>query len=830
MKNVSLRLFLLLTSLLLVIIPSTVIGLYNTQESKLLINKIHEQELKDQLVLVKNQVHQTSDYTDAFVENDLKSLEVSLPDLTVETPDWDLVRAKINQLASMSDAHYTVFLPFSKGIIRKETSILDINGNSAAGTFISKDSEIFKTVSSGQIYRGNSYILEKWYKAAYKPFFSKEGELLYVLFSGIPEQVFFEDLFEELSTKVIGEEGYFFILSPEGEYILSHNRARDGESLIKSQDSNGRLFIKDMIAIAQGSSDVNIMHYPWKNSDQDEIRDKIAAYTYIEEYQWILGSSDYRERALILVEQTRRMLIITILAAVGAGMIVSLFMTQLIYRSFSRLHKNIGSVAQGNLKDQDAQASFFREINDLQLSVHDNMVPKLKNLIGNMEDKAEQIVRMSEVLGYNINQTLHSIDQVKTSSGRVKSVSQNLTNLMIESRTSTEAISSSVDEYQEMMHTQNESVAEISASIEESGASLNNVSRVVTDKLTAARALVEQGIAGQQSVDQTNDLIKTISDDVTRLLEILHIINDITDRTQLLAMNASIEAAHAGVQGKGFAIVAGEMRQLAESTALNGKRIEESLQEITGRIQAATEHSGKTKTVITDMTGNLKDFSRAFREISDSTQEISLGTSQILEATSMLSDLSEKNYRASHKIKESVEQLNGAVRKTESSARENLNEADELNHFIEEVVTAQEEMDHLGSINLKIGKELKSELEHFVYDELMKEESAIDIIRAHQVWVERVEAHIEGKVRLNPSELGDHQSCSLGQWLNEIEGTDAARGIPLEQLKIHHEKLHTLVKEIALAESNNVEVDFLHLKEHSHTVIHHLLTAMQTGN
>ena len=436
---------------------------------------------------------------------------------------------------------------------------------------------------------------------------------------------------------------------------------------------------------------------------------------------------------------------------------------------------------------------------------------------------------MSEILGYNINQTLHSVTQVDGSSSRVSKESHILAKLKSESRDSTESIAQAVKNYQDMVQTQNESVAEITASIEETSASLKNVSRVVSEKLDAAKDLYRQGEEGNKSVDRTSELISLISEDISKLLEILHIISDITDRTQLLAMNASIEAAHAGGQGKGFAIVAGEMRQLAESTSLNGKRIEESLEEITRRIETASAHSVQTRDVITGMTGNLKDFTRAFQEIANSTQEISLGTNQILEAAGMLSSLSETCYHSSHQIKDSVEQLTCAVQITEEGARNNQSEVEKLQHFLGEVVIAQEEMENLGRINKSIGNELKEELENFVYDEIASEESIVDIIRAHQMWLERVEDHLEGRKELRPHELSDHHICALGHWLEEKSRTELAGKEEFIHLTEHHQRLHRLVREISDEKSGDMETSYLNLKEHSHSVIRYLLASLQTS-
>ena len=828
MKTISLRFFLLVSSLLLIIIPTSIIGLYNIRQSKQQINRTHESELQDQLLLIQSQIQLTMTYMEKIVRKDLDFFESSLPSLEGSSPDWIEADRTVKRLASLSESHFTVFLPSEKGIVRKVTSITTESGLSAVGTYIEKDSPVYQTVIGGKTYTGTASILNLMYTTVYRPVFSQEGELRYVLFAGIPISQFLEPLLDDLALRKIGTEGYFFVLSPKGEYILSSNRARDGEIIYDARDQQGHYFIREMIETSMEQEGIHLIHYPWQNAGEKAPRNKIAAYTYIKELDWILGSSDYQERALMLINQARLMLRLTILIALLIGVTVSLLMTQLLYRAFSRLQSNMGTVAQGNLKNQNRTGSFFREIEELQHSMHDNMIPRLQDLIGNMEDKSGQITRMSEILGYNINQTLNSVNQVNSSSDLVSNESHILAELMTESHESTESISHAFNDYQDMVQSQTESVAEITASIEETNASLNNVSRVVADKLDAARGLYKQGEEGKKSVDTTNELISLIEEDISKLLDILHIINDITDRTQLLAMNASIEAAHAGAQGRGFAIVAGEMRQLAESTSLNGKRIEESLGEITHRIEAASRHSDQTREVIAGITGNLKDFTRAFQEIADSTEEISLGTNQILEAAGMLSALSEKCSSNSRHIKDSVEQLNWAVKITEEGAHKNQTEVGKLQNFLREVVTAQKEMEALGNINRTIGDELKKELEDFVYDEIAREDSIVDIIRAHQEWLEKVEAHLAGTAELNPRELNDHHICALGNWLREKSQTELAGREDFLQLTKHHEKLHLLVKDLSEGKTDNMEASYLNLKEHSHNVIRYLLASLQS--
>ena len=220
MKTISLRFFLLVSSLLLIVIPTSIIGLYNIRQSKQQINRTHESELQNQLLLIQSQIQLTMAYMEKIVLKDLDYLEYSLPSLEGNAPDWNEADKTIKRLSSLSGSHFTVFLPSDKGIVRKVTSITTENGLSAVGTHIDKDSPVYQTIIENKTFTGTASILNLMYTTVYRPVFSQGGDLLYVLFAGIPLAQFLEPLLDDLALRKIGT-GKSFMMSGISRAIIS---------------------------------------------------------------------------------------------------------------------------------------------------------------------------------------------------------------------------------------------------------------------------------------------------------------------------------------------------------------------------------------------------------------------------------------------------------------------------------------------------------------------------------------------------------------------------------------------------------------------------------
>ncbi|TVQ25074.1 MAG: hypothetical protein EA382_07490 [Spirochaetaceae bacterium] len=187
---------------------------------------------------------------------------------------------------------------------------------------------------------------------------------------------------------------------------------------------------------------------------------------------------------------------------------------------------------------------------------------------------------------------------------------------------------------------QNTVVQESTASVNEMSASLDSVAQITAAKREASDALLGVVDAGLKALEQTNASFTEVSKEMTSLLEINAIIGDIAAQTNLLSMNAAIEAAHAGDSGRGFAVVADEIRKLASSTAENSRVISENLKKIKTSIDATGTHASQTTDAMGKISNEVREVSAAFEEITGSTAELSQGGREIMNAMQVLQNSS----------------------------------------------------------------------------------------------------------------------------------------------------------------------------------------------
>jgi hemerythrin-like metal-binding protein len=200
-------------------------------------------------------------------------------------------------------------------------------------------------------------------------------------------------------------------------------------------------------------------------------------------------------------------------------------------------------------------------------------------------------------------------------------------------------------------------IARSSSSIEQIMASVGNVARVADARMAAMAELVSLIAQGGQKVETTTAIIKDIARSAESMSDMIGIINNIASQTNLLAMNASIEAAHAGAAGKGFAVVAGEIRNLAELTGSNAGQIARSLQAVTTNVSLATHAGVESEAVLGEINRGVNSFSKALVEVTTAMNELSMASGEILESINTLVDTSRTVKGASDEMKAGTEEM-----------------------------------------------------------------------------------------------------------------------------------------------------------------------------
>ena len=222
--------------------------------------------------------------------------EIVLPRLSVGTDPIAFDYTIVDIVQRHVGGTATIFQAFPGGLLRISTNVRADDGARAVGTYIPTDSPVYETVMRGETFYGRAFVVNQWYITAYKPLRSTSGEIIGVLYVGVPELEYREELLTAMSEVRIGETGYVYVLDDDGVYILSNRRERDGENISSTTDTAGTPIIQEMISLARSlePSDTALYRYYWQNAGEASPREKVASVTYFEPWHWTIGVGDRR--------------------------------------------------------------------------------------------------------------------------------------------------------------------------------------------------------------------------------------------------------------------------------------------------------------------------------------------------------------------------------------------------------------------------------------------------------------------------------------------------------------------------------------------------------
>ncbi len=245
------------------------------------------------------------------------------------------------------------------------------------------------------------------------------------------------------------------------------------------------------------------------------------------------------------------------------------------------------------------------------ITILSEIIDHIKKAISNSKIISSHLVSASEESSQTLTQMNKSI----------KNINIRITNLDNEIKVSNEYVGNVIDDISGI----NSKIGFHTQIMEESTNTINmvldKIKNIATDSENELKVFKElQNIAssGEVEMKKSINIIKKVSDSTGVILEMTEVINNIAKKTNLLAMNASIEAAHAGKHGKGFAVVAEEIRKLAETTSNNSRDISDSLNEITQQIQISEESTNKTGDLFINMMNIIDKLSKDMSKMKDS--------------------------------------------------------------------------------------------------------------------------------------------------------------------------------------------------------------------
>jgi methyl-accepting chemotaxis protein len=300
-------------------------------------------------------------------------------------------------------------------------------------------------------------------------------------------------------------------------------------------------------------------------------------------------------------------------------------------------------------------AVLLRKIMDKVLNEALLRIEESKRVANKMTDlagEASEKLHLAQSMDDQAMETVSVVKEIETYAEDVTHQMQNLTSRYESSTSSLKTIAKNMQSLDRIALDQSEKISETGAALEEMVASIKSVLNVIQVKSSSVQQLRDSAEQGVLVINSTANSFNQVRGHIDNVREMVSIIAGISRQTNLLSMNAAIEAAHAGDAGKGFAVVADEVRKLAESSSLNSKKVNETLNQLIASIEDTGTNVVNSGETFSSIGSEIEQVSLAIDEIRESIIELSSGSDEILSTTSVLNELTTEVINAVKDVKE----------------------------------------------------------------------------------------------------------------------------------------------------------------------------------
>lgn len=472
----------------------------------------------------------------------------------------------------------------------------------------------------------------------------------------------FVDHFSQNLTQVkVGQTGYAYMVDEQGMMLFHPNK----EKITKPVENS---VLQRVLARIKAGEEVSslIAQYDYQGAK------KVMAYSLVPETRWVLAvTTDLGELKAPVKKLLGSIFLATLLA-----LLIALAASTLFARSLTSVVKKLMEATQAaaagnltvetNLKSQDELGKLAESFNE--------MLRKFRVLVGNIGEAVDTISSSSDLLTASTEQTAKSVEEVAEV---IQEIAHGST---------TQAHNAQVGF--DKLNGLGEKINAVNIKAEEM---IHNSSLVLAlnqkgkDKVQLLFAKTEETGKSSGMVGEIIDALEEKSIDIGQITQV---ITGIADQTNLLALNAAIEAARAGDAGKGFSVVAEEVRQLAEQSGEAARQIAQLIQEMQKQTSNAVKVMNEAKIVAAEQVEAVQETGKAFEEISVGIEEIG---EKIKEITNNLEKMnSEKN-----EVLSFMENISAVAEETAASSEQVSASTQEQTAAIQEIASQAEQLDQL---------------------------------------------------------------------------------------------------------------------------------------
>ncbi|MFQ3670098.1 MAG: methyl-accepting chemotaxis protein [Verrucomicrobiia bacterium] len=588
----------------------------------------------------------------------------------------------VDALPRLAGASCTVFQRMNEqgDMLRVATTIVDQSGQRGTGTFIparrpdGTPSDIIATVLRGETFRGPAYVVDAWYLSAYEPIREPNGQIIGMLYVGIRMDAI-ETLRRSIADEVGRKESSLLVLYAKdltgrnrqrGQVVMSPRGALDGTSLWEARDAHNRPYIQEIIAHAIQLAPGEVGHRHVDLMENGQPRTRMIYYTYFAPWDWLLFSEGWQDELYAAVDGARSALrdlvsqtALAALALVAAILALAIIFGNRVVQPVLHLTGVIHQAGKGDLASAAALMDRYWGTRREHLSSSPTETDQLVAGVGLMIDQLSSLV-----------------SHLKSASDTLVSTADQITAAASSQQSSVHALGSATTQTAATARQISTTSRELAKTMED----VDGVAARTADSVGQGRrdlgALENTMRQLEAATASFSAKLSVINERASNITGVVTTITKVAEQTNLLSLNAAIEAEKAGEFGLGFAVVAREIRRLADQTARATLEIESTVRDMQSSVSSGVmemdKFSGEVRrgvedahTVASRLAATISEaqtLSPRFAAVREGMDAQAAGASQISEAMSRLSDVARGSVESLNEFNRAAAQLREAVR------------------------------------------------------------------------------------------------------------------------------------------------------------------------